>query len=163
MNQQAQQIITKLQLQPLHMEGGYFRRTHTVRDYSREGQTIRETSVIYFLLNPDTYSKIHRLPTSEIYHFYLGDPVELLLLENNGDAKVIQFGNQVLNNEQPQVVVPKSCWQGSRLKSGGQFALIGTTMTPAFEDTDFERPESITLLLEKYPEEVHPLIKALYE
>jgi predicted cupin superfamily sugar epimerase len=154
MNGTAQKLIEKLRLEPLEMEGGYFRRL--------QPQDRSAGSAIYFLLSPETHSKIHRLPIDEIYHFYLGDPVELLLLEENGKAETITLHNDVLAGANPQYVVSKDIWQGSCLKPGGQFALLGTTMAPAFEYADFKTPESLESLLAKYPTSFHEQIKKLY-
>jgi len=161
MNSTAQKIIETLQLEPLEMEGGFFRRTYTSSEYFQE--TKRSAgSAIYYLLTPDTHSKIHRLPIDEIYHFYLGDPVELLLLRENGKTEVVNLHSEVLMGAQPQFVVPKNVWQGSRLKPGGQFALLGTTMSPAFEYEDFQTPENVGELLKEYPGSVHQLIGHLF-
>lgn len=167
MKKTVEQIIKALNLAPLEMEGGYFSRTHTADQIATftirsKTETRATASAIYYLLTPDTYSKIHRLPTDEVYHFYLGDPVELLLLEKNGKAKVIELGSDLLNNQYPQFVVSADSWQGSRLKPGGEFALLGTTMAPAFEYSDFERPEDLDLLMKDYPDSFHDLIKKLF-
>jgi len=166
MNSIAKKIIEKLQLKPLEMEGGYFRRTYTSGQETNfdldSSKKIRpNASAIYFFLTPETHSKIHRLPIDEVYHFYLGDPVELLLLDKNGKAEVIELGTDILNDAQTQFVVPKNAWQGSRLKLGGEFALLGTTMAPAFEYIDFETPEDLQNLQSQYPSSFADLIKSL--
>jgi len=164
MNTNSKKIIEQLGLEPLEMEGGYFRRTYTddVRfDFGSELGERSKASAIYYLLTPETHSKIHCLPTDEIYHFYLGDPVELLLLENEGAARKVTLHCDVLNGSHPQFVVPKDTWQGSHLKAGGSFALLGTTMAPAFEYRDFKEPGNIENFLSKYPKAFHQLIKRL--
>ncbi len=161
MNNTAQKLIEKLQLEPLEMEGGYFRRTYT-SDVHFQAHNRSAGSAIYYLLTSETHSKIHSLPIDEVYHFYLGDPVELLLLEEDGNTTTINLHNDVLAGASPQFVVPKGVWQGSCLKPGGAFALLGTTMAPAFEYADFKTPENLEDLLIKYPESVHDLIKKLF-
>lgn len=161
MNHTAQKLIEELKLEPLEMEGGYFRRTYTSELHFDE-KNRSAGSAIYYLLTPETHSKIHALPIDEIYHFYLGDPVELLLLEESGKAEMITLHNDVLAGGKPQFVVDKHLWQGSRLKPGGQFALLGTTMAPAFEYADFKTPENLDTLLAKYPDSFHDLIKKLF-
>ena len=80
---------------------------------------------------------MHSLPTDETYHFYLGDAVEMLLIWPDGRAEHICLGQDVLNGQQVQFTVPAGVWQGSRLRAGGHFALLGTTMAPAYESSDF--------------------------
>ena len=66
-----------------------------------------------------------------MYHFYLGDPVELLLLFLGRNQPAGYSGHMIwLAGQQVQFVVPAGAWQGSRLMPGGSFALLGTTMAP---------------------------------
>ena len=81
---------------------------------------------------------MHRLLTDEIYHFYLGDPVEMLLLYPGGRGETVILGTDVLGGQRVQFVVPAGVWQGSHLQPGGQYALIGTTMAPGYENEDFQ-------------------------
>jgi predicted cupin superfamily sugar epimerase len=146
-----------LHLEPLPVEGGYFAQTY------RSLETIPQTALpgrypnarsfgaaIYYLLTPDTFSALHRLKGDEIYHFYLGDPVELVQLGPDGSGKVHMLGPDLFHGMQPQIVVPHGTWQGSQLRPGGRFALLGTTMAPGFEYEDFEIGLR-TLLLKSHP------------
>ena len=91
------------------------------------------------------------LPTDEIYHFYAGDPVTMLQLHPNGEGELLTIGNDLTRDEIPQVVAPKHCWQGAKLKKGGAFALLGTTMAPGFDFEDFVEPD-VDILCSTYPE-----------
>ena len=144
----AEEIIKLLDLVPLTMEGGYFRRNYCSREVTPAGKPTG--TAIYFLLTPDTFSCLHKLPTDEVYHFYLGDPVELTMLYPDGHGETIILGQDLQQGMTVQQVVPAEVWQGSRLKEGGIWALLGTTMAPGFEDKDFvaaDRQE----LIKKYP------------
>jgi predicted cupin superfamily sugar epimerase len=138
----AQKLIEVLQLKP-HPEGGYFRETYRSLDMLPQASLPSvfkgdrcACTAIYYLLTDDTFSAIHKLLADESYHFYLGDPVELLLLNPDKSGEVIKLGNDPLSGEAPQVVVPSGVWQGSRVMTGGTFALLGTTMAPGFEFVD---------------------------
>jgi predicted cupin superfamily sugar epimerase len=93
-----EQIKLLFNLKPLQAEGGYFAETyrshHLIPEDALpkgyEGKRALSTA-IYYLLTPDTFSALHRLPTDEIYHFYLGDPVEMLQLFPDGTGKVINY------------------------------------------------------------------------
>jgi uncharacterized protein len=155
----AEEIIRALGLEPLPVEGGFFRETHrslaTIPGpalppfYPREATRSLATS-IYYLLTPDTFSEMHRLPTEEIYHFYLGGPVRMLELLADGTGREILLGHNILAGQQPQVIVPAGVWQGSLLEPGVDFALLGTTMTPGFDFADYERGRRAELL-PRYP------------
>lgn len=139
------QIISFLNLEPHPEEGGWFAETY------RSSETIPEKALpsrykgtralgtaIYYFLTPGAFSAIHRLQSDEIFHFYLGDPVEMLQLWPDGSGKVLILGSDILNGMQPQVVAPRGVWQGARLLKDGNFALLGTTVSPGFEFMDYE-------------------------
>ncbi len=164
----AADLIAHLRLQPLPVEGGYFRQTYCSPESlpgaslpPRYGAPRPFGTAIYYLLTSeaDSFSALHRLLTDEVYHFYLGDPVEMLLLHRDGGSQRVLLGPDVLNGQELQFVAPRGSWQGSRLVDGGQFALLGTTMAPGFDAGDFElgRRED---LLARYPDRAG-LIRAL--
>lgn len=132
-----EEIIAALGLQPHPLEGGYFRETYQSRQRI-QGEDRPFATAIYYLLTPTTFSRMHRLPTDEIFHFYLGDPVEQLQLRPNGDAEIVTLGPNLIAGQHPQVIVPGGVWTGARLARGGRYALLGTTMAPGFLFTDFE-------------------------
>jgi uncharacterized protein len=153
----SEEIIDQLNLRPLLAEGGFFIENYRA-DESVEGLPSRYhnerrcfSTAIYYLLTPDTISAMHRLPSDEIFHFYAGDLVEMLQLFPDGRGKVIKIGSDLKAGLRPQVVVPRGTWQGSRLADGGQFALLGTTVAPGFEFTDFEAGIR-EMLVDLYPE-----------
>ena len=80
---------------------------------------------------------MHRLQSDEIFHFYLGDPVEMLQLLPDGTGTIVLLGPDLLNAMQPQVIVRRGVWQGARLFKNGKFALLGTTVSPGFEFADY--------------------------
>lgn len=111
------------------------------------------TAILYLLTSePDSFSALHKLPTDEVYHFYLGDPLEILLLYPDYSSQKIILGQDVLAGQRVQFVVPRGVWQGSYLLPGGEFALLGTTMAPGFDPTDY-LPAKRQELLAAYPQE----------
>lgn len=162
----ADKIKSLLNLRLHPAEGGFF--VETYRSDERipkdslpgryKGQRSLATA-IYYLLTSETFSAMHRLQTDEIFHFYLGDPVEMLQLRPDGTGRAIILGPDILKGMSPQVIVPRGIWQGARLSPGGTFSLMGTTVSPGFEFEDYEfghRDE----LIESYPQ-FRELITAL--
>lgn len=141
----AEKIIELLDLTPLEVEGGYFRETYRSGESigaeclaGRYGGRRSVCTAIYYLLTPETYSALHRVKSDEIFHFYAGDPVEMLQLHPDGHGQLITLGNAMDKGQLPQCIVEHGVWQGCRLKEGGRFALMGTTVAPGFEYADFE-------------------------
>jgi predicted cupin superfamily sugar epimerase len=149
----AEELRQLLQLEPLTIEGGYFRETYrsatqipgSALPTAYTGPRAFSTC-IYYLLTPDTFSALHRLPGEEIFHFYRGDPVEMLELHSKGRGEFITLGSDLRAGMRPQHIVPGNVWQGARLKAGGLFALMGTTVAPGFDYADYEAANREELL-----------------
>jgi len=154
----ADQIRALLKLEPHPIEGGYFVETyHSALRIPKASlpepyaaDRVAGTA-IYYLLTPETFSALHKLPGDEIFHFYLGDPVEMLQLKPHGGGEVVVLGHDIAAGMHPQHVVPGGVWQGSRLRAGGRYALLGTTMSPGFDYQDYESGIRQSLV-QLYPE-----------
>jgi uncharacterized protein len=156
------EIIEVLGLKPLSKEGGLFTQTYISEEKTppsalperyANGTRPFGTAILYLLTSdPDSFSAFHCLLTDEIYHFYLGDAVEMTLLHPDGGSRQVVLGQDILHGQHVQFVVPHGVWQGCKLIPGGRFALMGTTMAPGFEWDDFEegKREALSLL---YPGE----------
>lgn len=142
----AKDIIAKLDLKPLPEEGGYYRETYrgngvpiSARIFGIDSDTTRCTSTgIYYLVVPESFSALHRVKSDEMFHFYSGDPAEMIQISPEGKIEKFILGSNFMNGESPQVLVRRGHWQGLRLRSGGKWALMGTTVAPGFEFEDFE-------------------------
>ena len=154
----AEELEKLLNLLPLPVEGGLFAETYRTPEGvlqaalppRYDGDRSFGTA-IYYMLIPDDFSALHRLKSHEIYHFYLGDPVTLLLLHPDGESEVITLGQDIRAGQRVQTVVPHGTWQGSFLQPGGAFALMGTTMAPGFDSADFELGDRESLI-RTYPD-----------
>jgi predicted cupin superfamily sugar epimerase len=141
------EIIAALHLQPHPIEGGFFRETYrsegSIPDaalpplyQSRGGRSLG--TAIYYLLTRETFSEMHRLPTEEVFHVYLGGPARMLQLSPDGASREVVLGTDILAGHEPQVVVPAGVWQGTCLEPGVDFILLGATMAPGFDYADYE-------------------------
>jgi predicted cupin superfamily sugar epimerase len=140
----AADIKRLLSLAPLDEEGGFF--VETYRSALRLSATAlaagydgaRDASTaIYYLLTPESFSAMHRVRGDELFHFYMGDPVEMLQVRPGGAHEVTVIGTDLAGGMRPQFVVPAGVWQGLRLVAGGRAALMGATMAPGFDRRDF--------------------------
>jgi uncharacterized protein len=121
-----ERLAALLGLEPLPEEGGLFRRTH-LDEHS--------AAILYLVRAPD-FSAMHRLGTTEVYHWHAGAPLRLLLLDADGGVREPVLGPDVGRGHLPQLVVPAGTWQGS--SSLGEWTLVGTTTSPPFDWDHFE-------------------------
>jgi predicted cupin superfamily sugar epimerase len=153
----AEQIRELLQMRPHPIEGGYFAETY--RGSPVVPQSLLPgypgdraiSTAIYYLLTPDTFSAMHRVRGDEMFHFYLGDAVEMLQLKADGGGEVVLLGPDIAARMRLQHTVPAGVWQGSRVRAGGKYALLGTTMAPGFEYEDYDTGQRQDLIA-RYPE-----------
>ena len=162
----ADDVIRELDLKPLQDEGGYFRETYrsekvnapaTVFGIESTDSRVISTA-IYYLVRPESFSALHRIKSDEVFHFYGGDPVEMIQIDDQGNLKKFIIGSDIFNGQTPQVVVPRGTWQALRLIKGGAWALMGTTVSPGFEFSDFELGDRETLTKE-FPQHSEDIIR----
>ncbi len=141
-------LIKELNLQA-HPEGGYYRETYRsmiLSEYSGLGRRNCSTG-IYFLLTAGNFSAFHRIKQDEMWHFYLGSPIELFELDANGMLIRTIVGNNISKGENPQYVVPGGNWFASRVLPGtGSYSLAGCTVAPGFDFADFEMAKRLELI-----------------
>ncbi|MGE0565386.1 MAG: cupin domain-containing protein [Pseudolabrys sp.] len=127
----AADIIRLLDLKP-HPEGGHFR--ETFRDETAPGQRAASTA-IYFLLARGERSHWHRVDAAEVWHYYAGAPLKLEIVDGSKEM-IVRLGPHVHADEFPQAVVPARAWQAA--ESLGDWSLVGCTVAPGFEFSQFE-------------------------
>lgn len=134
----AAEIKRLLNLAPHPREGGWFRRTYVsgLRCDAPQGNRPLGTA-IYYLMDAGTFSEMHVLASDEVFHFYLGDPVEMLQLYPDGRTAMVRLGPDLAAGEQVQTLVPAGVWQGTRLIGEGKVALLGCTVSPGFDFADY--------------------------
>ncbi len=151
-------LTQHFQLEPLTIEGGMFHLEY------RNGEQVPADALpprythakalgnaILYLHQPQTCSVMHRLRTDELYHFYNGDPVTLLLLFPDGHFETHVLGREYDKGHKPFLVAPRDVWQGSFLNAGGEWALIGCSLAVAYDNDDFELGVR-ELLCAQYPD-----------
>ena len=158
-------VISKYNMIPLDVEGGMwaamFRSDETLPEDvlpGRKGSRSLYGSILY-LLTDSSVSRMHKLKSDEIWHFYQGAACELLVLNPDGSGYTEVLGDDSEKGEAVTALVKRGCWQGVRIVGEGDWALLGTTMSPAYEDSDYEN--GTDALLEEYPnfaEKILPLL-----
>jgi predicted cupin superfamily sugar epimerase len=109
-------------------------------------------NAIFYLLSDGAFSHLHRLQSDEIYHYYYGDPLEILELMPDGTSRHILLGNDYLNGQVPQAVIRAGSWHGSRCSVKGGFSFVGTSMSPGFTEENYEHCLIRDQLIEQFPQ-----------
>ena len=149
----ADEIKSQLKLEPHPAEGGFFRQTYVCKEKVALPRGVRSAgTAIYYLLEAGNFSEMHILASDEVFHFYLGDPVEMLQLYPDGRSAVFILGPDLAAGQHVQLVVPAGVWQGTRLIGNGKVALLGCTVTPGFDYADY-RGGNFAELAEQWPQE----------
>jgi predicted cupin superfamily sugar epimerase len=149
--------VERLRLEP-HPEGGYFRQTYRSQvTIAREalpagfGGARAASTAIYFLLEGKNFSAFHRLRSDEVWHFYVGAPVIVHVIEPSGKYSSITLGSDPDAGQVLQAVVPAGRWFASHVADWKSFAVVGCTVAPGFDFEDFDMGKLAKLVAE-YPQ-----------
>jgi predicted cupin superfamily sugar epimerase len=148
----AKDWIERLQLRP-HPEGGFFRESYrSAETISREHLPARFagdrafSTAIFFLLEGDDFSALHRIKQDEVWHFYDGGPLTVVSIAPDGMLCSVNLGRDAAAGEVLQAVVPAGYVFGARPSDPRTFSLVGCTVAPGFDFADFEIPSRQELI-----------------
>lgn len=158
-------LVKVLDLLP-HPEGGYYKETYrsegkiTQACLSSDFKGERNMATgIYFLIEKGNFSALHKIKSDETWHFYYGDALEVIEINEQGNLTITQIGPHLLRGETFQYTVKANTWFGSRVSGNGNFSLVGCTVYPGFDFNDFELANQQDLI-HLYPQH-HSIIKEL--
>ncbi|MDA8017570.1 MAG: cupin domain-containing protein [Thermoanaerobaculia bacterium] len=136
MNSTAQAFVERLRLES-HPEGGYFREVYrSDQEVLREGEVRSAATHIHFLLAEGDVSRWHVVASDEVWHFYEGSPLELLIYDpESRRLDIARLGSLDEDGCVRHRLVPRGHWQAAR--SLGEFSLVGCTVAPGFLFDDF--------------------------
>lgn len=142
----AAALIQHFKMTQVPREGPWFTLTYSSEDVlprtalpqRYDGPRAAGSAIIGLLTRTD-FSALHKLKTDEMWHYYGGDPLRLLVLHPDGRGEEVVLGPDVLNGQKLQYVVPRGSWQGAMPIGTGAdtYSLFGDTLAPAFAYSDF--------------------------
>jgi predicted cupin superfamily sugar epimerase len=137
-------LISVLDLQP-HPEGGYYKETYRSEDKIHLSggphhfpNNRNFATSIYFLIEKNNFSAFHRIKSDETWHFYEGDPLEVIEIDLDGNLLFTTVGRNIRHGETYQHTVKAGHWFASRVLQGGNFSFVGCSVSPGFDFNDFE-------------------------
>ena len=149
----AQDIIKHLNLER-HPEGGYFKETYRsmeVIELSNYQGKRNYSTAIYYLILKHKISAFHKIKQDEMWHFYGGSPLELHVISDRGEYEKVLVGNKFSQGEVPQYLVNGGNYFAARVIPGGDYSLVGCTVSPGFDFKDFTMPKRADLI-RQFPE-----------
>ncbi|MCP4045635.1 MAG: cupin domain-containing protein [Gammaproteobacteria bacterium] len=138
MRPEVRALIEHYNLEPLPVEQTLFVRTYRSSCEFGGGKPCGTAIIALYCDEPRSVSLFHKLPVDEVWHFYGGDPLRLVLLYPDGSSKDVIMGNDLPKGHHVQFVVPAGVWQAGHMLAGGIYSLYGCTLAPGFTDDMFE-------------------------
>jgi predicted cupin superfamily sugar epimerase len=135
---EVKELIEHYKLEPMPIEETLFLCTYSSKQEISEGKPFCTAIIALYCDEPRSVSLFHKLPVDEVWHFYRGDPLRLVLLYPDGSSKDVIMGNDLRKGQNIQYVVPAGVWQAGHMVVGGRYSLFGCTMAPGFTDDMFE-------------------------
>jgi len=107
-------------------------------------------SALYFMVTPNAPVRLHRIRNDQLYHYYLGDPLEVFMLSADRRVERVIVGPDLRNDQHVQLFIPGNTFHTARLIENGQWFLGASTEWPGVVSTDVEIG-NLDVLAEKYP------------
>jgi len=143
----ADDWLSCLQLQK-HIEGGWYSEVYRSEEKIKDGHSL--CTHIYFLLQQNDFSALHRIQSDELWHFYDGGNLIVYELERDGLLTQHKLGTDITNGFLPFCMINKGSWFGARVTEEGNFSLVGCTVSPGFDFKDLVLANAGELSM-KYP------------
>jgi predicted cupin superfamily sugar epimerase len=108
-------------------------------------------SGLYFLVTPGAPVRLHRIRNEQLYHYYLGDPLEVFMLHAGGSSERTIVGPDIAGGERLQLRIPGNTFHTARVTGRGCWFLGGSTEWPGVVPADVEIG-NLDELARNYPE-----------
>jgi predicted cupin superfamily sugar epimerase len=107
-------------------------------------------SALYFLVTPHEPIRLHRIRNDQLYHYYLGDPLEVFLLHGNGTSERVVVGPDLRGGQRLQLLIPGDTFHTARVIGRRPWFLGASTEWPGVEPGDVEIGQ-LDELARRYP------------
>jgi len=95
-------------------------------------------SALYFMLTPEEPVKLHRIRNDQLYHYYMGDPIEVLMLLADGTSELHVVGPDLHKGQKLQLFIPGNTFHTAHVIGERRWFLGGSTEWPGVEPADVE-------------------------
>ena len=150
----ADEIRTLLKLEP-HPTCGFVRETYLSAQSIAPGGLPAPFadgrpmgSALYFMVTAGASVRLHRIRNDQLYHYYLGDPLEVVLLRGDGASERVIVGPDLRRGQRVQLLIPGNTFHTARVI--GDWFLGASTEWPGVIPADVE-VGNLDELATKYP------------
>ncbi|WP_368911725.1 cupin domain-containing protein [Taklimakanibacter deserti] len=95
-------------------------------------------SALYFMVTPGAPVRLHRIRNDQLYHYYLGDPLEVFLLHGDGASERVVVGPDLRQGQRVQLLIPGDTFHTARLIGRQRWFLGASTEWPGVLPADVE-------------------------
>jgi predicted cupin superfamily sugar epimerase len=108
-------------------------------------------SALYFMVTPGAPVRLHRIRNDQLYHYYLGDPLEILMLRHDGASERVVVGPDLRAGERVQLLIPGNTFHTARVIGRRRWFLGASTEWPGVVPADVETG-NVGELAARYPD-----------
>jgi len=96
---------------------------------------------------------LHRIRNDQLYHYYLGDPIEVLMLHADGTTERVVIGPDLRGGQRVQLLIPGNTFHTARVIPEGfrGWFLGASTEWPGVERDDV-KIDNVEALTKEYPD-----------
>jgi predicted cupin superfamily sugar epimerase len=95
-------------------------------------------SALYFLVTPSAPVRLHRIRNEQLYHYYLGDPLEVFMLHADGSSERVVVGPDIRGGQRLQLRILGNTFHTARVIGRQRWFLGGSTEWPGVVPADVE-------------------------
>ena len=120
-------------------------------------------SALYFLVTPGAPVRPHRIRNDQLYHYYLGDPLEVFLMHADGSTERVVVGPDLRAGQRVQLLIPGDTFHTARLLGRKRWFLGASTEWPGVVPADVEigNPEELALRYPSIAEDLREIIASV--
>jgi len=108
-------------------------------------------SALFFMVTPEAPVHLHRIRNDQLYHYYLGDALEVVMIPDGGTVERVVVGPDLGAGQRVQLFIPGNTFHTARLAANGSWFLGGSTEWPGVLPADVETGD-VEELAKQFPD-----------
>jgi len=114
-------------------------------------------SALYFMVTQTRRVILHKIHSDQMFHFYFGSPLEVLLLYPDGHSDIKILGHDLASGMTPQLFIPANTFHTCKILGDGEYALLATSEWISVDPKEDVVRGDISALMQTYPDRKNDL------